>query len=329
LLKFISILLALLLIQCGQSPEDSLQQTPTMAAAPVAPDLPPPPGLVAEGAQWETLAEGYIYSEGPAADSDGNVFYAEAVFMHLYKVDAEGRVTQFDANTEMTMGLVMGPDGLLYGCRNRAGQIVRYDPNSNPATYEVLLEGEVTPLKNKPTAPGEFCNDMAISSQGLLWFTDRINRRVILLRPDGSSATVASGWRPNGIVLSADQQTLVVTDSDVAVLHAFAVASDGTLLEKPGLFDPVRTVESLGKEVIAPGRPGTDGMTVDSDGRYYLASFYGIQIFDRKGKYVGVIKRPSEFVSNLTFGGPEYGYLYATGRNGIYRLKMQVRGVGR
>ena len=328
-MKYLLILLALLLIQCGQPSEETVQQAPTMNTAPVAPDLPPPPGLLADGAHWETLAEGYIYSEGPAADTSGNVFYAEAVFMHLYKVDAAGEVSQFDVNTEMTMGLVMGPDGLLYGCRNRAGQIVRYDPDSSPAEYEVLLEGEITPLPNKPAAPGEFCNDMAISSQGLLWFTDRINKRVILLRPDGSSATVASGWRPNGIVLSADQQTLAVTDSNIAVLHAFEVASDGTLQEKAGFFESIRTVESLGQENVASGRPGTDGMTVDSDGRFYVASFYGIQVFGSDGKYVGVIKKPAGFVSNLTFGGPDYGYLYATGRNGIYRIQMQVQGVGR
>ena len=160
-------------------------------------------------------------------------------------------------------------------------------------------------------------------------FTDRINQRVILLRPDGSSEVVASGWRPNGIVLSADQQTLAVTDSNKPVLHAFSVNPDGTLQEKPGFFDAIRTVASLGKEKIAPGRPGTDGMTVDTEGRFYVGSFYGIQIFDREGKYVGVIKKPSEFVSNLTFGGPGYGYLYATGRNGIFRLQMQVQGVAR
>ena len=161
-------------------------------------------------------------------------------------------------------------------CRNRAGQIVKFDPDSSPARYEVLLEGEITPLPNKPAAPGEFCNDMAISSQGMLWFTDRINKRVILLRPDGSSATVASGWRPNGIVLSADQQTLVVTDSNVAVLHAFAVAGDGTLQEKADFFEPIRTVEALGQEDVALGRPGTDGMTVDSDGRFYAFRLGGL-----------------------------------------------------
>ena len=109
LLKYPVILLALILVQCGESPDKQANVAPTMASAPVPPDLPPPPGLVEDGAAWETLAEGYIYSEGPAADDEGSVYYAEVVFMHLYKIEAEGQVSQLDTETEMTMGLVMGP----------------------------------------------------------------------------------------------------------------------------------------------------------------------------------------------------------------------------
>ncbi|MGI9289715.1 MAG: hypothetical protein ACR2QG_00400, partial [Gammaproteobacteria bacterium] len=86
-MKWAAILPALLLIHCGQSPDEAVEVSPTMASAPLPPEVPPPPGLVAEGAVWETLAEGYIYSEGPAADDRGNVYYAEAVYMHLYRIN--------------------------------------------------------------------------------------------------------------------------------------------------------------------------------------------------------------------------------------------------
>ncbi len=319
----VTLLLLLALIQCGQSPDSVL--TPTMNQAPTAPDLPPPEGIVATGAEWETLAQGYVYSEGPAADADGNVYYAEVTWNHLYKVDAAGKVVLVDEDTAMTMGLVMGADGLIYACRNHDAQIVRYIKEGQ---FEVLLQGELTPLPNQPNAPGEFCNDLAINSTGGIWFTDRINQRVMYLDRDGSVRSVAEGFRPNGIVLSADRQTLVVTESIEPRLHAFSLGERGSLNEKTDYFDPIMIVRQIGEEKIAPGRPGTDGMTVDDSGRYYVASFYGIQIFERDGSYLGVIKVPKGFVSNLTFGGPGYGWLYATGRNGFYRLKMQVQGVG-
>ncbi len=203
----------------------------------------------------------------------GNVYYAEVVFNHIYKVGPDGTVSQVDTDTEMTMGLVMGPDGLLYGCRNRGGKIVRY---SAAGQLEVLLEGELTPLPANPKAPGEFCNDMAINAEGGIWFTDRINRRVMYLSPERELRVVAEGFRPNGIVLSADRKTIAVTDSNEPVLHAFAVGEAGALTEIDGFFEPIKVVVQEGTDIV---QPGTNGMTVDSNGHYYLASFYGIQVF--------------------------------------------------
>jgi sugar lactone lactonase YvrE len=156
------------------------------------------------------------------------VFFAEVVSNRLLQINSAGEVATVDETTAMTMGLVIGPDGLLYGCRNRDAQIIRYH---NEGEVEVLLQGELSPLPNKPNQPGEFCNNLAINSAGGIWFTDPINRRVMYLGPDGSVKAVAEGFRPNGIV------------------------------------------------------------------------------------------------SNLTFGGPGYGWLYVTGRQGGYRLDMQTHGV--
>jgi len=298
---------------------------PDQRSAPSAPEVPPPPGLVADDADWELVAEGYAYTDGPAADTTGAVYFAEPIFGHLYKAAPNGEVTKVVEQTKHAMGLVMGADGLIYACRNQAAQIVRYTPAGE---MEVLLEGEMTPLPGNANAPGEFCNDMAVNRDGGVWFTDRINKQVMYLAPDGSVRRVAGGFRPNGIVLSADRKMLAVTDSNEPRLHAFEVGENGELEEMDGFFDPVRTVEQIGSEQeSARNRPGTNGMTVDSDGRFYVTSFYGIQIFDRDGKYLGVINKGRRFASNLTFGGPDYQWLYITSREGVFRLRMQVSGV--
>jgi gluconolactonase len=322
-----TLLLALLLIQCGRSdaPVTMADQAPNARRAPVAPDLPPPEGIIVNGATWEPLASGYIYTDGPAADSEGNVFFADVVANRLLQINSAGEVTAIDEATAMTLGLVIGPNGFLYGCRNRDAQIVRY---SKEGEIEVLLQGELSPLANKPDQPGEFCNDLAINSAGGIWFTDRINRRVMYLNSDGVVKVATEGFRPNGIALSADRRIIAVTDSVVPLLHAFSVGEDGELTELPDFFDPLMTVEQIGAAQVVAGRPGSNGMTVDNEGRFYVTTFYGIQVFDREGNYIGVIHSPKGFMSNLTFGGPGYGWLYVTGRQGIFRLDTQAHGIG-
>jgi len=313
--------LAAMLAGCSEAPPTSAANVESLPAP--AP-LPRPGGLAAADASWELVARGYIYTDSPVALEGDEVLFAAPIQNHIYRVNTDGNVSVFDQDTEHTMGLVMGADGLIYGCRNRGGQIVRYDA---AGARETLLQGEITPLPGKPNAPGEFCNDVAVAENGNVWFTDRVNRRIYLLRPDGSVAEVASGFRGNGIVLSADGQTIAVTDSNEPRLWAFAVGADGSLTERPDFFGPVNTVTRLGDEVIAEGRPGTNGMTVDSEGRYYLASFYGIQVYASDGAYIGVIDKPKGFVSNLIFAGAERDWLYATTTDGVWRLPMQVKGL--
>ncbi len=312
-----------LLVACSEPPAPAPAGGAPM---PEAPKLPRPTELVAADAQWELVTRGHVYTDSPVALPGGEVLYAAPIEQQIYRVDAAGNISVFDTATRHTMGLVMGADGRVYGCRNQEAQIVVYDLDGS---YDVLLEGEMTPLPNRPKAPGEFCNDVAVSDNGNLWFTDRVNRKVILLTPDGETRVVAEGFRGNGIVLSADQQTLLVTDSTEPRLWAFSVAPDGSLQERPDAFDPVKTVSNLGDEEIPQWRAGTNGMTVDSDGRYYVSSFYGIQIYGPDGSYIGVIDEPDGFVSNLTFAGPELNMLYATGTAGVWRLPMLVNGTGR
>ena len=315
-------LLSLLLISCSDSP-DALQG----AAGPDQPAMPT--GLVEPGAEWQPIGEGLVYTDGFAANASGEVYFADVYLNRLYKVSAAGEASVFDESTAHTMGLQIGPDGLLYGCRNHDAQIVRYTAQGE---IEVLLQGELYPVPDEADNPGEFCNDMAINADGGIWFTDRVNERVIYLAPDGSARTVADGFRPNGIVLSLDQKVLVVTDSNEPVLHAFAVGVNGELTEVENFFDPIKLPKPLPNgELVGKGKPGTDGMAVDSDGRYYVATLAGIQIFDRDGRYLGLMGTPKilYFNSNVDFGGPDYQWLYASGRNGVARIKMLTRGAPR
>ncbi|MGH7129648.1 MAG: SMP-30/gluconolactonase/LRE family protein, partial [Planctomycetaceae bacterium] len=155
---------------------------------------------------------------------------------------------------------------------------------------------------------------------GGIYFTDPPNRQVWHVDPHGKKQVVAKGFRPNGIILWPDEGTLVVTDSEQPHLWAFRVETDGTLSYGEKWYGPL---------VVPPGRnaPGSDGMTVDTDGRLYVATHAGLQIFDTQGRPSGVIAKPQEaFLSNVAFGGPGFQYLYVTCTDKVYRRKVKPTG---
>jgi sugar lactone lactonase YvrE len=144
---------------------------------------------------------------------------------------------------------------------------------------EVLLQGELTPDPRTSGVKKEFCNGLVVNSSGDIWFNDRINQQVIHLDASGKHRVVASGFRPNGIILSPDEKILVTTDSNDPKLWAFDVLEDGGLREKPAYFDPVLLGNAPKNKPEMAGRPGTNGMTVDSEGRYYVASLWIFRCF--------------------------------------------------
>src|SRR5207249_2482910 len=70
------------------------------------------------GGGWQLLSEGHGFTEGPASDKEGNVFFTDIPNNRIHKIDLDGKVSVFAENTAKTNGLMFGPDGRLYGCRN-------------------------------------------------------------------------------------------------------------------------------------------------------------------------------------------------------------------
>jgi gluconolactonase len=283
-----------------------------------APELPA--GIVAENAEWEAISDGSIYSDGPVTDALGNFYYAAVIDRKIYKIDPQGERTVFDKDTAMTMGMVVSADNVMYGCRNLDAQIVRYDWEGN---YEVLAEGDLTPSKNEKSKfiPGEYCNDLAVNSDGGIWFTDRLNRKIWYVNPNGDVRVVAKDFRPNGMQISLDRGKLYVGDSESPMMHAFSIGENGSIKELPGFFEPLVMPKKRDPRFV---RPGTNGMTLDADGQLYVSTFRGIQVFDTNGSLLGIIRSPNgAYVSNLGFGGVDGQWLYATGRGILARIRMQ------
>lgn len=274
----------------------------SMAAAQ---DMPLSQVLV-DGEGWQLLSEGHAFTEGPATDKEGNVFFTDIPNNRIHKIALDGQVSVFAENTAKTNGLMFGPDGRLYGCRNGERKIVAYDPDGKMQTIAEEIDS----------------NDLVVGSDGRIFVTDPPNQRVWLVSMTGEKKVVASGFRPNGIILWRDETTLVITDGDLPHLWAFRVNVDGSLSAKDKYYGPL---------TLPPGRdkPGSDGMTIDKDGRLYATTAAGLQMFDPIGRLGGVIHKPqpTKSLSNACFGGPGLSFLYVTNGDKVYRRKTKTAGV--
>jgi len=257
------------------------------------------------GENWELVAEGFQFTEGPAADGLGNLFFTDVRASKIYKVDASGKLSTWVEESDKANGLMFGPQGKLYACQGGKQRIVTYDP-----------EGRVTVLtENVP------CNDLAVTRAGGVYFTDPPGKKIWFLPPGGERKVVADNLAPNGIILWGDQGTLVVTDSNEPHLWTFRIEKDGSLAHRDRYYGPLR---------LAPlqTKPGSDGMTVDRDGRLYVTTIAGLQIFDPTGRGCGVLLRPQRAsLSNVTFGGPNLEYLYVTCTDKVYRRRTRTAGL--
>ena len=272
-----------------------------------AQDLPLSQILI-PGEEWELVAEGYQFAEGPAADREGNLFFADSSADIIYKLDhATKRITPFSDNSYKTGGMMVGPDGLLYAAQAGENRIAAYSPDGK---YKII-------------ASDISVDDLVVAGDNSIWFTDPAGGRIWYVSPDRVTVKpVAENLRPDGIILAHREGTVVVTDSEKPHLWAFRAELDGSLTAGAPVFAPLRLP-------FETATPGSGGMTVDTQDRVFVAATLGIQVFDTEDRFSGVIDTPvrGSGPSNLTFAGPNFAYLYVTTPHALYRLRTATAGV--
>lgn len=258
---------------------------------------------------WELVGEGYGFTEGPAVDQNGNVFFADVPKNRIYKVDAAtGKASLFRENTGGASGLMVGRDGRLYAVQNGKKRVVAYEPDGHQT---VLAESVGS-------------NDLAVSRSGEVYFTDPSTKRVWLIDTQGKLRAVNDSLQfPNGIRLSADERMLFVADSATRWVWSFRVQPDGSLASGEPFYRLELPLAGYGKLVNS----WADGMTFDTDGHLYIATNAGIQICDQPGRVFGILRKPSsEDPSNLVFGGADFHTLYVTAKDKVFRRKLRSQG---
>ncbi len=277
--------------------------------------------LLIEGEGWQPVVENLGFGDALATDDAGNFYFCDmrGTAPGIYKIALDGVKTKL--SDEVVSGLKFGPDGRAYACQGAKKRVVAIDLNTG--AVEVIAT-DVQP------------NDLVVTRTGHLYFTHTAKKEVahIDLATKKLSAVAGGIANPNGITLSPDQGTLAVSEHRGGAVWTFRVNADGSLdagaptmaMRRP--IDPKGEFKSQQPPPYLPAASG-DGMTTDVQGRYYVTTALGIQVFDPTGRLCGVLTKASRERSEVScvLSGPGRGYLYVGAGTSIYRRKVQAAGV--
>ncbi|MBX7206857.1 MAG: SMP-30/gluconolactonase/LRE family protein [Verrucomicrobiaceae bacterium] len=261
--------------------------------------------VLGEGSQWQLVSEGHGFTEGPATNAKGEVFFTDIPNSRIHKIALDGKVSVFAENTGKANGLMFGPDGRLFACANGDKQIVAYDESAKKTVIASDIES----------------NDLCVGLNGNLYVTDPPNKQVWLIKPDGSKRIVDKGLAfPNGVRLTPDQSLLLVADMKGQFVWSWHINADGTLSAKQP-YHHLRLPDGMMES-------GADGMTLDTKGRLYICTHLGIQFCDQAGRVNGIIARPQrKWLANCVFGGANFDELFACNADKVFKRKTTVKGV--
>ena len=303
--------------------------------------------VVAPDATPTKLGEGFTFSEGPTW-LKGKLYFSDMFFAN----PAAGDWTGSPARSRL---IVMNPDGkwrvLSTGMQSngtlaaRSGNLIVCDMfghrvvEIDPATGRVVRV-VLDRINGKPI---DGPNDLVMDAKGGLYITDpqftpestksQPGKQVYYVPPEGPARVVIGPGEyamPNGVELSPDGKTLYVNNTwqqpGENFVWAYDVAADGSLSNKRQF-----AMLNLTAAVLEAAKPadrldsGADGTAVDTDGRYYVATRTGVQIFLPDGTSAGTIWVPQYPVS-LTFGGVNNDVLYMVGESSAWAIQTKVRG---
>ena len=267
----------------------------------------------------QTVQTGFTFTEGPAWDGEGAVYFSDIPNTAIYRVGDRGEATVFTKDSKHTNGILIDSMGRLLACQ-MDGQVVAYDIQSGETkTLADSFDGK------RFNAP----NDLIIDNHGGIYFTDPLFRApeplpqgiqaVYYIAKTGEVTRVTDHIAaPNGIALSPDGKQLYVAPSRQSEMLVYEVSGAGKLENGRVLC-----------ELTQPeGKSGTggDGMVVDVRGNLYFTTNLGVEIFSPSGSKLGLIEFPEQ-PANVTFAGPNRTTMYVTARTGVYRVEMPIPGL--
>jgi gluconolactonase len=264
------------------------------------------------------LAGGFKFTEGPAPDADGNVYFTDQPNDRIHVWSLDGKLSTFMEPCGRSNGLSFDKNGTLWACADEKNELWKIDVKTKEKT--VVVKDYGGKLLNGP-------NDVWVRDDGSAFFTDPFYKRpywnrgpieqdkqaVYFVSADGTLSRADAGEivQPNGIIGTPDGKTVYVADIGGNKTYRYDVAADGKLSNR-ALF-----CES-----------GSDGMTIDDAGNVYLTRGKAVLVFAKDGKKVATIDVP-EGCTNVCFGGKDRSTLFITAGTSLYSIPTKVKGVAR
>ena len=308
------------------------------AAAGAANDIS---GVVKGGTAIERVLTGFDGLDDPIGLVDGTLVFSEPGAGRVHRMNtATNEVAVLVAESNESHGVTQDAKGRLISAQawdgsTRIGVIF---PAGSQAVLADNFEGR----------PFSRPNDLIVARNGGVYFTDpgltaqqaealvkrlgkplgpRLPAAVYYIPPGGRAARIEDKMiRPNGIQLSRDEKTLYVSDSNAAEVMAWDIQPDG-LVRNRRVFGTV-TGRSSRNNGLGGVPSFADGMTIDDEGRLYVATGGGVVVLSERGQHLGTIpvKCPPADCQNLAFSGPGKRTLYVGGAGSLYKLEMIARG---
>ena len=262
------------------------------------------------------ISDGYKFTEGPAVDAQGNVYFTDQPNDRIMKVDLDGKVTEFLKPAGRSNGMYFAPDGKLIACADEKNEMWEIAADKS---HRVLFGKFEEKKLNGP-------NDVWIDSNSTMYFTDPYYQRewwehkskpqgkqaVYRVDRDGANITRVDDTlvQPNGIIGDSKRRLLFVADIGASKTYQYTIAKDGTLVDRK-LF-----CES-----------GSDGMTIDEQGNLYLTGKKGVMVYDKEGREIQVIAIPKGWTANVCLGGKDRKTLYITASDSLYSVRVKFAGL--
>ncbi len=263
------------------------------------------------------IAAQFTFTEGPAVDREGNIFFTDQPDNKIWKYDTRGKLSVFLNKAGRSNGMHFDKKGNLITCADEKNALWSIDPKGR---IQILLKNFEGHRLNGP-------NDLWIDTKGGVYFSDPYFQRDYWQRkspdsllggeniyylPFGSKKAIKVDGpllKPNGLVGTPDGKFLFVSEMGKGRILKYTILKNGKLSSRRQFIQDL-----------------ADGMKLDRKGNLYIAG-NGITVYDPTGTKIGHIDIPQNWTSNLCFGGRDRKLLFITASSSVYTLNMKIKGV--
>lgn len=265
--------------------------------------------------QAELVSRQFAFTEGPAPDKQGNIYFTDQPNDQIWKYDTDGKLSLFMDKAGRSNGLYFDKKGNIIACADEHNEMWSITPDGKKTVMITDYHGR------KLNGP----NDLWITKKGVIYFTDPyyqrnywtrqqpdIQEQRVYFLPKGSKTPVIATEdikKPNGIVGSKDGKYIYVADIGASKIYKYKIQKDGTLGDRQLFTDQL-----------------ADGITTDEQGNIYTCG-NGVSVYNPEGKLIRYIKVPEKWSANACFGGKDRDILFITASTSVYIVKMPVKGV--